>query len=61
MSIHPTMSNKEVEFIMDAIESTAANFREWQKDYEYHPDTNEYSLKGIAPDEMDIVNEWYEC
>ena len=33
ISLHPTMTNREVEFIMDAIESTASNFRGWMADY----------------------------
>ncbi|MFK7785963.1 MAG: aminotransferase class V-fold PLP-dependent enzyme [Crocinitomicaceae bacterium] len=33
MSIHPTMTNEEVEYIMDSIAAVAANFREWSKDY----------------------------
>ena len=33
MSIHPTMSNEEVEFIMDGIEELATNYSEWSKDY----------------------------
>jgi selenocysteine lyase/cysteine desulfurase len=42
LSLHPTMTNKEVEFIMDAIESTALNFRVWMVDYEYDAATNEF-------------------
>ena len=34
MSIHPTMTNEEVEYIMDAIEAVAKNHVEWSKDYE---------------------------
>jgi selenocysteine lyase/cysteine desulfurase len=45
LSIHPTMTDKEVKFIMDAIESTALNFREWTIDYEYDRSTNEYKIK----------------
>lgn len=33
MSIHPTMSNDEVEFIMDSIKELSNNFDEWSKDY----------------------------
>lgn len=33
MSIHPTMTNEEIEFIMDGIEQVAANFQEWGEDY----------------------------
>jgi len=45
LSIHPTMTNREMEFIMDAIESTASNFREWMDDYLYDSSTNEYVHK----------------
>ena len=33
MSIHPTMTNEEVGYIMDGIESVAKNHKEWSKDY----------------------------
>jgi len=35
MSIHPTMTNEEVVYIMDAIESVANNHTEWSKDYKF--------------------------
>ena len=35
MSIHPTMTNTEIEFICDAISAEAENFNTWKKDYEY--------------------------
>lgn len=42
MSIHPIMSNKEVKFIVDSIEKLAANFEDWQKDYQYDAASNEF-------------------
>jgi selenocysteine lyase/cysteine desulfurase len=45
LSLHPTMTDSEVEFIMDAIESTASHFREWTTDYCYDAASNEYTLK----------------
>lgn len=33
MSIHPTMTNEEVAYIMDSIEQLAKNFKEWADDY----------------------------
>ncbi len=60
MSIHPTMTNEEVIFIMDSIETTAANFAEWSKDYQYHPDTNEYSFKGSQINEAVRVKKWFD-
>jgi selenocysteine lyase/cysteine desulfurase len=44
ISIHPTMTNQEVEFIMDAIESTAVNFREWGSGYAYDQSSNEFTV-----------------
>jgi selenocysteine lyase/cysteine desulfurase len=46
LSLHPTMTNDELEFIMDAIESSAANFREWMDDYEYNPSANEFHFNS---------------
>lgn len=43
LSIHPTMTNREIEFIMDAIEVVADNFHEWTKDYHCDSSTNEYN------------------
>jgi selenocysteine lyase/cysteine desulfurase len=48
LSIHPTMTDDEVKFIMDAIASTASNFREWMADYDYDTSSNEYTIKERA-------------
>lgn len=42
LSIHPTMTDGEIELIMDAIEMTAKHFHEWKKDYAYLTETNEF-------------------
>ena len=31
LSVHPTMTNAEIDFIMDAIELTASHFQEWME------------------------------
>jgi hypothetical protein len=46
LSIHPTMTNAEIDFILDAVESTVANFQQWRVDYHYNPVRNEYSFIG---------------
>ena len=43
LSVHPTMTNSEIDFIMDAIEKTAKHFPQWKKDYVYQAETNEFS------------------
>jgi selenocysteine lyase/cysteine desulfurase len=59
LSIHPTMTNIEIDFIMDAIELTACHFREWTKDYTYDPLTNEYLFKGSKSKEQGKIEDWF--
>jgi selenocysteine lyase/cysteine desulfurase len=60
LSVHPTMTNAEINFIMDAIESTASHFKEWMEDYIYIPESNEYSFKGFGVKEKSIVGDWFD-
>lgn len=62
MSIHPTMSNSELEFIVDALEQLAANFEAWGNDYEYSLHTNEFKYIGNDFDskQKTKVEEWFE-
>jgi selenocysteine lyase/cysteine desulfurase len=60
VSIHPTMTNQEIEFIMDAIESTSFRFREWMKDYQYDTVSNEYTLKERMEEEQHCVTDWFK-
>ena len=59
VSIHPTMTSREIEFVMDAIESTAVNFREWMIDYCYDKSSNEYTIKGETASEQQRVEDWF--
>ena len=43
MSIHPTMTNDEIHFIMNAIEDIAINYKEFQKEYVYNEKSNEFT------------------
>ena len=45
MSIHPTMTDEEVHFIMNAIEELSKNHKEWGADYRYNNITNEFMYK----------------
>ena len=62
MSIHPTMSNEEIKFILKAVKELAENFEEWGKDYEYNSHTNEFSYKGNNFDsqQKEKVEEWFD-
>jgi selenocysteine lyase/cysteine desulfurase len=43
MSLHPTTSNVELDFVVDAIKQLCKNHVEWGRDYHYNPQTNEYT------------------
>ena len=45
MSIHPTMTNNEVHFIMNAIEELSKNHYKWGSDYSYNNKTNGFIYK----------------
>ena len=61
LSVHPTMTNAEIDFIMDAIELTASHFQEWMKDYIYNPESNEYSFKGFDTREQSMIQDWFNA
>lgn len=60
VSLHPTMTSREVEYIMDAIESTAANFHVWMRDYNFDRSSNEYTFKKGTSKELDRVAKWFK-
>ena len=60
LSIHPTMTNAEINYMMDAIESTAMRFKEWEKDYAYCAETNEYHFKAFAKNASAGVPDWFK-
>jgi len=60
MSIHPTMSDKEVKFICDSIRDVAENHKEYVKDYNFDAQTNEFSYKGYERYEEEMVDKWFE-
>jgi hypothetical protein len=61
MSIHPTTSCAEVEFVCNSIIELAENHQEWLKDYDYDRHTNEFvhkSFKATARDKA--IDSWFE-
>jgi selenocysteine lyase/cysteine desulfurase len=45
LSIHPTMTDKEIRYLLASVKELAENFKDWEKDYEYSSKTNEYAFK----------------
>jgi selenocysteine lyase/cysteine desulfurase len=46
MSIHPTMSNKELSYILDAIIELSQHHKNWGSDYSYCPDGNIFNHRA---------------
>ena len=47
MSLHPTMTNEEVLYLLESVKTLAEKFPEWEKDYEYSSKTNEYAFREV--------------
>jgi selenocysteine lyase/cysteine desulfurase len=61
LSIHPTMTNAEVTFLMDAIATTVFHLKEWEKDYYYDPSSNEYHFKAGKTKEYQQALGWFDA
>lgn len=59
LSIHPTITTQELEYICNALKTLSKNMQTWSKDYVYDPIKNDYSHKTVAPIERTLVNDWF--
>jgi len=57
VSIHPTMTNEEITFIMESIKTVVDNISEWRTNYTYNSSTNEFVFNGNYPQVN--VKEWF--
>ena len=60
LSLHPTMTNDELFYITSAIKEIAKHGKEWSKDYDYSPKTNEFRHKNDI-DVNGMINNWYSA
>ena len=58
MSIHPTTTNEELEFIIESIKVTARNISSWEKDYRYCQQNNEFFHLSSNEEEKKIITSW---
>ncbi len=59
MSIHPTITNKEITFVCNSIVELAKNFNTWSKDYQYDEKMNEF--KHLLDNKLEdgIIESWF--
>ncbi|MDE3740901.1 aminotransferase class V-fold PLP-dependent enzyme [Maribacter polysaccharolyticus] len=60
MSIHPTMTNAEIDFICDAIAQVALNHKEWGRDYTHNLAKNEFEHSKGSQNEQSLVKTWFD-
>ncbi len=58
VSLHPTMTNEELDMVIDATRQIAENIDEWKKDYSYNNHTNEWVHRSEK--NMDeLIEKWF--
>jgi len=60
LSVHPTMTDSEMIFILDAIEEIIMNAKEWGKDYKYSSKTNEFYHVNDNGEQLRFIDRWFE-
>jgi selenocysteine lyase/cysteine desulfurase len=59
LSIHPTITNQELDFVCNSLVELHENIEDWAMDYNYDPIKNDYVHKTVEPIEKKLVEEWF--
>ncbi len=59
ISIHPTMTNDEMHFIVHALKEIQKNYKQWEQAYTYLPRKNEYLHKNAPGDYSVKIKDWF--
>jgi selenocysteine lyase/cysteine desulfurase len=60
LSLHPTMTDKELLYIIDAIKQIVVNADEWGKNYIYDKHTNEFHHSGFSGENVPGYSNWFD-
>ena len=60
MSIHPTTTSEEIQYVCESIQALAQNHQDWSNDYTYNPKTNEFIHKNALNQEKEMVKNWFK-
>ena len=60
MSLHPAMTDEEIEFILKSVEELSVNHKTWAGDYEYDPHENNFVHRSKPDFEKLAVENWFE-
>jgi len=60
MSIHPTTTSEEIQYVCESIKALAENHKIWENDYLYNGKTNEFNHKNALHSEKEMVANWFK-
>lgn len=59
LSLHPTMTDAELDTVIKALSLISQHIEEWSADYTYNPKTNEFKHKNEIADKCEIIKPWF--
>ncbi len=59
LSIHPTVTDQEIQFICNSLKTLTNNIKEWSKDYKYDMVKNDYVHITTEPIEKELIADWF--
>ncbi len=59
MSLHPTMTNKDLDYIISAIAQIGTNYKRWETDYRYDKLTNEFYHRSEGQRKDQVISQWF--
>jgi selenocysteine lyase/cysteine desulfurase len=60
MSIHPTTTNAEIEYVCKSVKALAQHYKSWSEDYSYNRINNEWVHANAKPIAEAMVTEWFK-
>ncbi|MBD3289806.1 aminotransferase class V-fold PLP-dependent enzyme [candidate division KSB1 bacterium] len=60
LSLHPTLTNDELHYIIDALRQIVKNINIWEKDYSYSSRLNEYIHKNEGDGLQEKIRGWFQ-
>jgi selenocysteine lyase/cysteine desulfurase len=59
LSTHPTTTDEELDYVVDALRQIRRMADRWGRDYRYDPRTNEFSYRGTTSPLQCLADEWF--
>jgi selenocysteine lyase/cysteine desulfurase len=59
LSLHPTITSNELDFVCKSLQELSENIEAWSNDYMYDSLKNDYAHKTVKPIEKELVSSWF--